>query len=309
MSSDDSKTDDPMRIWNAVCTTDPAFTKDVSYGARKFTSVNAQHQIMEATKLWGPYGSTWGVQNIQLTFSPKWGAVVMQANFWYPGGGFDMVVDGKFEPGQDAMKKCHTDLTKKALSKLGFSADIHTGQWDDDKYHPAPTGQSATPSPATNQYQQGPPAQATPEQMQQHGQPLPQAPSSGGKIYPTTTPSQINRLLAIARGSNYSFDQTFYCLKVATAGKFQRGLTSGKKGDEFKEAIGNQLQSDQYDWLTGQMEQWVPPVDMGDGNFEQWPPLPQGQQSDHERLTQGLQDASGGQRVPSEPIMDDSIPF
>jgi len=35
---------------------------------------------------------------------------------------------------KDWAKKIETDVTTKALSKLGFNADIFKGNWDDDKY-------------------------------------------------------------------------------------------------------------------------------------------------------------------------------
>ena len=45
----------PMRIWERVKTTRPEDTKEVSYGARHFTSVSAHSQLKKATELWGPF--------------------------------------------------------------------------------------------------------------------------------------------------------------------------------------------------------------------------------------------------------------
>jgi len=89
---------DNMRIWNYADKTDEKHTKHVAQRGG-FTSIGGTYQIMRATELWGPMGSTWGIRNIKLTISPTWDAIVMQAEFWYPDGAFDMVSDIDFTPG------------------------------------------------------------------------------------------------------------------------------------------------------------------------------------------------------------------
>ena len=50
-----------MAIWSQVSVTNPKYTKEVSFG-RKFTSINAQYQIMCATEQFGACGEGWGVE-------------------------------------------------------------------------------------------------------------------------------------------------------------------------------------------------------------------------------------------------------
>ncbi len=127
-----------LQFWRSVCETDPAITKEVKYGARKFTSVCAQHQIKNATREWGPYGGKWGVKDI------KWGYVgaadnspielTIEAVFYSPLGEFQISTDIKYEAGGECRKKALTDLMTKALSKVGFNSDIFEGKFDDNKY-------------------------------------------------------------------------------------------------------------------------------------------------------------------------------
>ena len=51
-----------MTIWNNVSKTNPKYTKQVGFG-RKFTSINAQYQIMVATEQFGAFGKGWGVKH------------------------------------------------------------------------------------------------------------------------------------------------------------------------------------------------------------------------------------------------------
>ena len=117
-----------MRIWQEVCTTDPDMTKFVDkHGG--FTAICAQSQIKRATELWGPYGSTWGVRELQWQ---RWGhrpdkpsppdtpeatTLLLQATFFYPDGAFELASDIPYDPKHECYKKLLTDLTTKALSK------------------------------------------------------------------------------------------------------------------------------------------------------------------------------------------------
>lgn len=132
-----SETSDNMALWNAVKTTDKANTKHVNQRGG-FTAINAQSQIRAATEQWGPYGSTWGMGN--CTYGYVMGAdgapveIWLESEFFYPGGRFPISSDARFKAGDDCRKKLLTDATTKALSKLGFNADVFLGEWDDNKY-------------------------------------------------------------------------------------------------------------------------------------------------------------------------------
>jgi len=126
-----------MELWNKVCETDPRITKKIEYGKRKFTAIDAQAQIKKATEIWGPYGSTWGVKNCVYThiYSKDEPAEVMLTGvFYFPGGNFEIATDIAFKPGGECCKKLLTDLTTKALSKVGFNSDVFEGKFDGNRY-------------------------------------------------------------------------------------------------------------------------------------------------------------------------------
>ncbi len=130
-----------MKIWDAVCKTDPKFTKKVSQRGG-FTTIDAYYQIQQATELWGPYGSSWGLSDI--VYSYRENIVILAAKFRYPGGVFEIGNSISFtvikkagkpaEPDDEFIKKIETNTISKALSRLGFSADVFVGKFDDARY-------------------------------------------------------------------------------------------------------------------------------------------------------------------------------
>lgn len=137
-----------LNFWMSVEKTDPKHTKKASVGTRSFTAINAQQQLMNATKQWGMYGKTWGLKDVKLNYIN--GLIndqilaVAQGIFWYPEGFFDIgssiLVQAWYSTAKynkvddDFLKKLETDMTTKALSKLGFNADVFLGKYDDNKY-------------------------------------------------------------------------------------------------------------------------------------------------------------------------------
>jgi len=132
-----------MALWEQVCKTDPKYTKKVRLGAREFTTVCAQSQVMKATELFGPFGLDWWVE--EETFAPLGDndLLTYQATLKFTAnngvGGIPLHAsvalknkDGRFD--SDAYKKVATDALTKGLSKLGFNADIFLGLFDDNKY-------------------------------------------------------------------------------------------------------------------------------------------------------------------------------
>lgn len=137
----DKKTAQPdtLALWKAVEETDPRYTKLVTLGGRRFTDIDAYWQLRRATELWGPYGSTWGLDDVTLTFTHDGTAVLLRAAFRYPGGSFGIhnsarviSVKGSFD--EEWAKKIETNTLSKALSRLGFSADVYMGRFDDSRY-------------------------------------------------------------------------------------------------------------------------------------------------------------------------------
>lgn len=150
---------DNTALWQAVEKTDPAFTKQFSRGGGfKGTATNATYLARKATEQFGPCGTGWGVQVIDeeiIEGAPLLleGVVVahervhkVRARLWYVRDGVRGEVEqfgqtqmvGKNKNGfytdEEAPKKSLTDAMSKCLSLLGFSADIHLGLYDDNKY-------------------------------------------------------------------------------------------------------------------------------------------------------------------------------
>lgn len=132
-----------LDLWDKVKKTDPEFTKKASQRGG-YTSVSPQYQNMCATEQFGPYGLGWGLESCELDLShiDSLNLVMVRAVFFY-------MIDGKkhsfpinnswpvkmgAKVDNDFAKKAETNTISKALSKLGFSADIYMGQFDDPDY-------------------------------------------------------------------------------------------------------------------------------------------------------------------------------
>lgn len=137
-----------LKLWKSVEKTPPDMTKDVKFGKRHYTAIDPQWQLRVATALWGPYGHRWGLRNLDCKLvdvhehddkgSYLASAVILYAVFFYPLDGqevsFPMLNEDKFRPGDDTLKKLTTNTRSKALSLLGFSADVFLGKFDDERY-------------------------------------------------------------------------------------------------------------------------------------------------------------------------------
>lgn len=133
-------------IWNLVSETDPNHTKEVNQRGG-FTAICGYYQISRATALWGPIGYKWGYSYTKQIVQ---GVVIIDLVLYYPAGTngegrgeipttasnqmFTIDKNGVQRIDEDAPKKAITDAITKALSLLGFSADVFTGMYDDNKY-------------------------------------------------------------------------------------------------------------------------------------------------------------------------------
>ena len=148
-------------LWDRVEKTDPNYTKQFD-GADGFsgTAICSAYLAKRATEVFGPCGIGWGfdvedekyVSGYPLGFDADGNSIgntvvhVIRLKLWY-------VLEGKrgevTQFGQttfvgrnsrglfldeDAPKKSITDAISKCLSLLGFSADVHLGKYDDNKY-------------------------------------------------------------------------------------------------------------------------------------------------------------------------------
>lgn len=164
---------DNLGIWNRVYKTDAKFTKAFANNGGG-TSINGTYMVMQATKVFGPHGINWGVDVLEERFdngapimqpvkqpdgsfikgivSNGAGGYLCEVNhtvkirLWYKQDGKTGEVlaygctpyiygtkNGAMSDGE-APKKSLTDATKKALSQLGFSADVFLGLYDDVNY-------------------------------------------------------------------------------------------------------------------------------------------------------------------------------
>ena len=138
-----------LSIWEKVQKTNPKFTKETVLGGRKITSINPTFQIKNATHVFGMYGKGFGLENLKHEFK-EFGTttlLILHCNFFYfiDGEKNTFELSGSIKMAyvsktgnqiidDDAFKKIETDLTTKALSKLGFNADVFMGKYDDVKY-------------------------------------------------------------------------------------------------------------------------------------------------------------------------------
>jgi len=132
-----------LDLWDKVKETDPKYTKPAKIGGLKITAISPQYQIMLATEQFGSYGEGFGFRSIELDYSliDKFNLVVFKGVFFHPKGEFEIINSSKMYMDRnqtmvdaDFAKKIETDALTKALSKLGFNADVFMGRFDDTKY-------------------------------------------------------------------------------------------------------------------------------------------------------------------------------
>lgn len=122
-----------MKLWNSVCVTNPADTKEVSQRGG-FTSICAQSQIKEATKHFGAWGIGWGVVGESFTMiTPT--LCLYQASMFIGSQRFSISSSIAMKRDDaDFAKKVATDAITKTLSRMGFNSDVFEGKFDDSKY-------------------------------------------------------------------------------------------------------------------------------------------------------------------------------
>lgn len=155
-----------LKLWKSVEKTPPDMTKEVKFGKRQYTTIDPQWQLRVATALWGPYGKQWGLRNIKYQIVELKGndkvvletrdaqnkliqsteiladyikySIIIEAEFFYPVDGetaaFHILNDDKYQADDEVLKKLITNTRSKALSWLGFSADVFLGKFDDTAY-------------------------------------------------------------------------------------------------------------------------------------------------------------------------------
>ena len=156
-----------LELWNKVEKTNPKYTKKAKIGGMTITAIAPQYQIMQVTEQFGVYGKTWGFKNITLSYDlvNQLDLVVFKGTFFFPDGEFEIINscklyinNAKTMIDDNFAKKIETDTLTKAISKLGFNADIFMGKFDDVRYlqevteefkkanEPIPTPKRLTPA-------------------------------------------------------------------------------------------------------------------------------------------------------------------
>jgi hypothetical protein len=132
-----------LDLWNKVEKTNPSHTKSANVRGNKITAIAPQRQVKNATEQFGSYGAAWGFKEINFDYSlvEILHIIVFKGVFFFPGGEFPITSSigaymdrAREKPDQDFAKKVETDALTKALSKLGFNADVFMGMYDDHKY-------------------------------------------------------------------------------------------------------------------------------------------------------------------------------
>ena len=139
-----------MKLWDAVCTTNPENTKHVNQRGG-FTAIDAQSQFQSATEQFGAFGIGWGVKDANISPILQDKVLIYTAILWYKYGGesgeFPIETSIQIATDRvdgDAVKKLSTDAITKGLSRLGFNADVFLGKFDDNRYtEEKPSSQSS----------------------------------------------------------------------------------------------------------------------------------------------------------------------
>lgn len=139
-----------LKLWNAVSHTDPKFTKTFNNGTYSGTAIDPQWQAMKATEAFGMFGVGWGLREEVYRLEKlddKTTLMLYTGVLWYQYDGktgefpvtssVRIMYQAKSERmiyDDEASKKVQTNAISKGLSRLGFSADVFLGQFDDSKY-------------------------------------------------------------------------------------------------------------------------------------------------------------------------------
>jgi len=152
--------DDNLKLWDKVKITPPEHVKPPTTGTKGLSSINAYYVFEKATEVFGLIGHGWGYSLLkdeyidgEPIFNKDGDTVnsmkkhhIMNIMFWYMHegkkcefesiGSTEYISKNKYGLSSDgeASKKSLTDAIKKALSMLGFCADVYQGKFDDPEY-------------------------------------------------------------------------------------------------------------------------------------------------------------------------------
>lgn len=136
-----------LSIWNQVEKTDLSYAKKVNQRGG-YTAISPQYQLKQATKVFGSYGKGFGLSesDFDMSLFESLGVVMHKAKFFYvqDGGRVEFPISNAIQATTgagdkkrvdvDFAKKVETNTVSKALSKLGFNADVFMGMFEDNQY-------------------------------------------------------------------------------------------------------------------------------------------------------------------------------
>jgi len=191
-------------LWDSVCETDPSITKKVNQRGG-FTAIAAQSQLHNATKVFGAFGTGWGVSDERIEQWQSAGLALYQATLWYKvevhsdlhaneKKEFPIHSSIRYQTGgrvdDDFFKKVATDALTKGLSKLGFNADVFLGKFDDNKYVAKMNKEFKEPTPIEQPSNYG---NKESEAAKGNGKALPEKPQEDEQqqAFPGPTPEEV----------------------------------------------------------------------------------------------------------------------
>lgn len=154
-NNNDTHVKDNLRHWRELFNTNPKFTKTFKrLGGFAGRATNPTYSYMHLTEHFGPYGVGWGTKEPKFQLIDKDSDVIVFCilECWYIdsatgveascfGIGGDLLVKykstGEAWNDDDTFKKAFTDAISNAFYRVGTSADIHMGLFDDVKYFAA----------------------------------------------------------------------------------------------------------------------------------------------------------------------------
>lgn len=136
-----------LKLWDSVEKTDLQFTKHVNQRGG-YTAISPQYQLKCATEQFGAYGAGFGLcqSDFDMSIFEATGIVIHKAMFFYmlDGQRYEFPLSNAIEAAKttakgryvdtDFAKKVETNTVSKALSKLGFNADVFMGMMEDQSY-------------------------------------------------------------------------------------------------------------------------------------------------------------------------------
>jgi len=183
-------TPDPTELWDSVCTPHPDALKNFQRpGGFKGTAIDPMWVIRRATEVFGPVGIGFGWTVIQdETIGTKSPVHYCRIRLWYQlddqrgeieSYGVTAWLDSRGRADDEAPKKSLTDAISKAMSYVGFGADVYMGMMDSSKYTTEALQEAPAPRNAGAQRQAPQPQQPRSDGLQGAGGPDQTCPDCG----------------------------------------------------------------------------------------------------------------------------------